>query len=381
MDSTKTSEEYRPPLKELLELGHQTTELEKVLLDPNNPRLAVVKITPDSRVHEESVQKATQEKLETNGIDDLVLSIKRYGFVQSDPIVVRSAPQSRFVVLEGNRRVASLRKLSKLQQSGEINLEKLILDSMRTLQVLVYEGKDPDIAWLLQGLRHMSGTKPWPPLQQAAFVAKIEEQMKKQGKRRGHPPGIPTVGKAAGVTTGTATRLLMGVYGFRQAKEDEEFGSKLKDDQFSFFFEVIFRDQTLQKWLGWDEVSRKFKNTDNLRKFLSWITPPNGGGEARITRALDARDVLPEILSNPDFLRQFERGSMDINDARVQIERRNTREPDLDSVKKNLKDLSNTLESLPLARIQREDAVNDFLKLLEQLKQTIEFNMKALGKR
>src|SRR5690242_9686625 len=114
----KEPAKYEPPIKELLALKNVKVNLEQIFLDPNNPRLNVARITPDNRVTEDLVQENTQEKLETNGIDDLLSSIKTYGFVPTDPIVVRELPTGKFVVVEGNRRAATLKNLLASHQRG-----------------------------------------------------------------------------------------------------------------------------------------------------------------------------------------------------------------------------------------------------------------------
>ena len=375
----KEPTKYEPPIKELLGLKNLKVNLEQIFLDPNNPRLNVARITPDNRVIEELVQKNTQEKLEDNGIDDLLSSVKTYGFVPTDPIVVREISAGKFVVVEGNRRAATLKNLLASYQGGELDLDPRIIGSIKSFQVLVYEGKDPDISWVLQGIRHMAGIKRWPALQQGAFIAKIEEQMQRHERRRGRPPGIPSVAKAAGVSTGTANLLLRSFFAFQQSKKDEEYGDKLLDDKFSMFQEAVFKSEDLQQWLEWDDRSREFKSSENLKKFLSWVIPPEGGGDPKIVRAIDARDVLPGILENAEMRRQFERGSLDIDAARVQLGSSSAHEPDLEFIKLRLSNLRDVLDALPGPKIQREGKREEFIDVLRQLREIIEFQLKTLG--
>ncbi len=370
------------PRKELLYLRRLKVELEQLYLDPNNPRFGIGRDIPDKRVVEDAVQQNTQRKIEEIGINDLISSIQRYGFVPTDPVVVRQLSGDAFVIVEGNRRVATLKNLVTSHTKGEITLDDLeLLGSVTNLEVLLYEGKDPDIAWIVQGLRHMSGIKDWPPLQQATFVVKIEQEIiKRSGRGRGRPPGLPTVAKAAGVSTSVVARLVRSYHGFWQARADDEYGDKIGNDKFSMFNEAIFRVDDLQKWLEWDDETRRFVNTENLRKFLAWITPPEGGGEPRIVRALDVRDVLPDIVSARPYLRRFEKGSLSIDAARVEIERRTPSEIDLDSLKAQLSEFHNTLDTLPLPKIAREEKRKEFKELLESLGETIKIQIKNLSK-
>jgi len=370
------------PTKELLNLKHQKVKLEQLYLDPNNPRFGIGRGTPDKRIVEDAVQQNTQKKIEEIGTNDLISSIQRYGFVRTDPVVVRRLSDDAFVIVEGNRRVAALKKLVTSHTNGEITFDDPeFLGSMIHLEVLLYEGKDPDIAWIVQGLRHMSGIKDWPPLQQATFIVKIEQEIvRKGGRGRGRPPGLPTVAKAAGVSTGIVARLVRSYHGFQQARNDDEYGDKIRDDKFSMFNEAVFRVDDLQKWLEWDDEARRFRNTENLRRFLAWITPPEDGGEPKIVRALDARDVLPDMLSRHALLRRFEKGSLSIHAARAEIERTAPPEIDLDSLKIQLSEFCNMLDTLPLPKIAREAKQEEFKELLESLRETIRIQIKNLGK-
>ncbi len=364
---------------ELLALKREKVTLDKLCLDPNNPRFGGGNV-PDGRIHESGVQQHTLRRIEDIGITDLLSSLQRYGFAPTDPIVVKRLDNDRFVVLEGNRRVGALRKLVDAHHKGEFDFPKEILASMMNLEVLVYEGTNPEIAWLVQGLRHMSGIKEWPPIQQARFVAKIEEQISRSKKKGpGRPPGIPTVAKAAGVSTTRTNRLLRAHYGFEQARLDEEYGDAISDDRFSVFTEAVFRDETLQKWLDWDEDARSFNNTKNLKKLLDWITPSEDGDEPRIVRALDVRDVLPDIVGDADLLTRFEKGSLDIDQARAEIaQAKATHGPDLDTLKQRVERIIEVLEGLPLPKIEKEKRNEEFQQLLEALKQTADFQIRHL---
>jgi len=161
--------------KDLLGLKKRPALLESLFLDPKNPRFKTPASIAESRYEEQPVQERALAELKSIGIDDLLASIRSYGFVPSDPLVVRPLGEKKHVVVEGNRRVAALKTLMKGHQDGTSPLPEYIVKSITQLEVLVYDGDDPNIAWILQGLRHMTGIKEWQPLQQAEFLAKVEE--------------------------------------------------------------------------------------------------------------------------------------------------------------------------------------------------------------
>jgi hypothetical protein len=365
---------------ELLKLKPRKVKLNQLYLDPNNPRFGTVQTIPDDRAFEDSIQQNAQQKIEVIGIDDLIQKISRYGFVSTDVVVARKC-KNDFVVIEGNRRLAALRKLMQGHTDGEKILPSRIMNSMEELNILLYEGKDPDIAWVIQGLRHMEGIKEWPPLQQAAFIAKLEKRIKKRKLKDGETH-IALVGRVAGIKgTARAAGLLNSHYAFRQAKKDEDYGDNLKPDRFALFNEAIFKKEVLQEWLKWDDKSRSFQHKDNLKRLLSWISPSEEGGEPRISKLEDVRDVVPELIGDGELLRRFEDGALDINQVRVELAKRHKpeNEPNLESLRDQLNQFLNLLDTLPVPKVRREHQSNAFSQLLAKLKESIEVQIKNLG--
>lgn len=383
MSAAKTKKTSAAPIQGLLTLTREKVRLDQLYLDPRNPRFGGGSKLLDDRIPEKQVQEAARRKIEEIGIEDLIPSIRNHGFVPTDPIVVREFETGKFVALEGNRRVATLKRLSASHADGEVSLEDDVLKSIHDLEVLVYKGKDPNIAWIVQGLRHMSGIKQWRPLQQATFVSKIADEMRADAKRKGAlEPGLPLIAKAAGVAVPAANRLLRSHDAFLQAKDDDEFGQKFEGaEKFAMFAEAVFKSDSLQSWLGWDDKMRRFKEKENFKKFLSWVVEPEGGGEPKVPRALDMRDVVSEIVVKPELLRQFERGTLDINQARIEIDRnRPINEPDLKSLKSRLAECNSLIETLPMPKIDREKQWPEFGELLKQIFDSVNYHLQSKGK-
>ena len=243
MSGKAGEEEEIFPSKELLGLDRIKVGIDHVFLDPNNPRFGLDRHIDDDRITEEDIQKKMVERVEEVGIDDLTLTMSRYGFSPTDPIVVRKFGSSEYVVIEGNRRLTAMKSLLASHKSGDLILDKDILASIESFDVLVYKGRDPDIAWIIQGLRHMSGIVNWPPLQQATFLSKIEQRLKARAKKKkGHPPGIPSVARTASVKPGEAKKLIWSYHAYKQARADEDYGDKLDQRRFSMFSGVIFAE-------------------------------------------------------------------------------------------------------------------------------------------
>ena len=154
--------------------------------------------------------------------------------------------------------IFAFKLLMRAHNDGTSPLPNHILQSIIQPEVLVYEGSNPNIAWILQGLRHMTGVKEWQPLQQAEFLAMVEAEI--AGRKGKKTPALPTVAKEAGVPLAKASRLLNAYYALQQATEDEDYGDAPDvTDSFGIFSEGVFKKTSLyQDWLGWDNETRKF---------------------------------------------------------------------------------------------------------------------------
>ena len=138
------------------------------------------------------------------------------------------SPSRRYEALRSRRGQQARRDPQDADESaddGTSPLPEHIRKSILKPELLVYEGSDPNIAWILQGLRHMTGIKEWQPLQQAEFLAKIEAELLARKSKREEPPGLPTIAKRAGVPPSKAGRLLNTYYALQQAREDEDYGN------------------------------------------------------------------------------------------------------------------------------------------------------------
>lgn len=239
---------------ELLELTEKTVKLEHVLVDPNNPRLLEMGFqeVPDDRIAEEDVQKEAIANMRRVGLKDIIEKVKKFGFLTVDRVVVRPLNEDKFVVLEGNRRISSLKVLKEDHARGRVSLDEGALKSVEEFEVLVYKGVDKDIVWLLQGLRHIKGIKDWGPVQQGKFLVEMQE------RRNLKPTDLATM---TGLGRNTVANLIRSCKGWEQAKDDDDYGDKVDADKFSLFQEAIFKKASLKKWLGWNDENKKFEKT------------------------------------------------------------------------------------------------------------------------
>lgn len=255
-------------------LSPMQISLNDLLLDPNNPRFAELggpnEPVPETRISEERVQHDALDRMKNARFDVVELrdTIKTIGYLPVDRIVVRKWCNPiypnviKYVVVEGNRRVAALKWLIELHETGRETFNKDQLTNFMDIPALLLDEENaPDFTNLvLPGLRHVSGIKEWGPYQKARAVFVLRES--------GQTP--KEVAQSLGLATQSANQLWRSYLALEQMKADEEFGEFVQPSMYSYFEEIIKRPN-VRNWLGWNDAEGKFVNEDRLRELYGWI--------------------------------------------------------------------------------------------------------------
>lgn len=361
----------------LSDFKEKELELDSIFLDPNNPRfIGKGRIITEDRIMDQKVQETCFDNINEYDVSELIDSIKMIGFLQIDKIVVRpiKASEGKYVVVEGNRRIAALKQIKEEYLNGELKPKDEILKSVLKFNALIYTGEEESIAWIIQGIRHISGIKNWRPYQQVKLLSDLIEEK---------GIDISEAAKAIGIGPTTATRLLRSYNGYVQSLEDDEFGDLVTPETFSYFQEAIFnkKDSPMQLWLEWDDSKKLFKNEDRLKKFLRWILIKNDKGEYRIPNSLEARDVLNKAISEyPELFKKFEMSEeQTISNLQYQIWKIEEEPKEIDEWLSSLKYLTSNLEGFPIIKIKaHEDKTKEAKTLTAGLKHIAEEILKAL---
>lgn len=151
------------------ELVKLSVDINKLILDPNNPRL----ITSEDQVSDEKeavdlhIETSKKMSAPENDIDDLVNSIISNGWIPIDYIFVKKLDESRYLVLEGNRRVTALKEILGRDDVGKF--DKSSINKVEVMEVCD-EGDEAalkeKICYLL-GVRHHGSLKKWSPFARA----------------------------------------------------------------------------------------------------------------------------------------------------------------------------------------------------------------------
>jgi hypothetical protein len=155
--------------------------LAQLELDPQNPRLP------------EEEKGGSQEDLLRYMLDEyepivIARSISRYGFFASEPLIViekegTKGKNLKYVVVEGNRRLAALRLIADADLRAAVEAEEEWDELAESADLpdeipVVLAASREDVAPII-GYRHISGIEEWDPTAKARFIAHlIDDQAK-----------------------------------------------------------------------------------------------------------------------------------------------------------------------------------------------------------
>lgn len=366
-----------PLFNDLVPIG---IPLEKIYLDPNNPRF----VSPEwnyvsvADIDKKDVQETTQKKLIDDFlVDSLRRSIEVNGYLQIDRVIVREYATGKFVVLEGNRRICAAKMVSAINAEGGV-VDQKVVESLSMIPCLQYTGADQSAAWVFQGLRHITGIMDWSAYNKAKMLV---EQMEKEHL------SLTDVSKRFGLTPHGAGQWVRGYYAFKQAKESSDYTEEIDEKAYPYLQELFNRSSAkVREWLEWDERSYSFANALNFNEFLGWLYPRDNSenednavlaskgewGKRRLARRDDIRTIAFFITEAPDMFHQFRVGapleqcySMALQ-KKYEAEAKEKADPVAD-VFDAIKHCTKELENIPFKVLREPEAKKNLLEALSKL--------------
>lgn len=267
----------------------QDIELSKLLLDPNNYRFLdrkKFKKKAATRFHEESVQRATLESLEQSyQLDELKYSIMTNGYVPMERIiVVPYAPKSGFfLVVEGNRRAASLKSILKEEKDGVTVLSSEQRASFSKIPCAVLKSSGSSLKHaerVIMGIRHIAGPKEWGAYQQALLVGELKDDEGLDFK---------DIGEMLGISSVEAARRYRAIGALKTMEQDELFSNKAEPAFYRLFHELVALPEVRSRF-GWSTERNSFSDIDKARQFFELICS-DGKQDAKLQTYGDVRKL------------------------------------------------------------------------------------------
>lgn len=301
--------------------------LANIELDDRNPRLA------------EEYQGGTQFDILSvlNGFDlgEIAYSMAENGYFDEEPIVVmpRNLPKTfkwsddtnqtqadldnlirqdkniRFIVIEGNRRIATAKLLTDKALRDRIKIrkddfpipKKDAAEDLMMIPAIVYKSREDMSPYL--GVRHIMGVLRWEAYAKAKYIAtRIEVE---RGKGRSIEESITEVQRTVGDRTDVIKRQYMFYKVFEQARDDVNFNTEVIIDRFSLIT-VALNSPSIRSFIGvpsYKEArfNRSLVPNNKLRNFeilLGWIFGKGKGSPPILTDSRMITSRLAPILAD-----------------------------------------------------------------------------------
>ncbi len=290
--------------------------LSSLYLDPNNYRFIDhddYTEVPETQVTDEEVQRRIRRLIlgpDEENVSDLVASLKQNGWLDVEPIHVRKLADRKYLVVEGNRRVATLKHLQSRWQDATGQLGKLDPTVFDRMPCILYEERDDFHHLVVMGLHHISGKARWPAVNQARLMKRLRDE---------HRKAPDEICASLGVSK-REFNLSVRTLALADAYRASDYGDQFTTEMFNLFREVL-KAPSLRTWLEWDSDAEQAKNGANLERLFSWLSrepedeseegddaqpgSKRGIGERVITTGGQIRE-LAKIIEDPTAVKRLE---------------------------------------------------------------------------
>lgn len=273
----------------------------KLRLDRENPRLL-------GQAGGDSEEAVIARLYRTAELDELLQSISTNGYLDIEPLVVTEADDGTLIVLEGNRRLATLRLLTDPTLAGRIRyqeqVEIRVPDSAAVASTLthasVYKVASRTEARTFIGFKHINGPAKWNAYAKAKFAAEW------------HKSGIELVkiARAIGDRHDTIKRMVFAIYVLEQAKFEVKDVAAPKFN-FSHLYTALARSQYMTfldikaSWAKYDPAPNPvpINRLAALQEVLRWIYGSRSDSVRPVVRVQNP-DIkrLGEVLASTEAL-------------------------------------------------------------------------------
>ncbi len=259
-----------------------------LLLDPDNPRLAELKLTIKEQ------DRILLWLWKNKAVSELVDSMLASGYWRHEELFV-SREADKLVVIEGNRRLAAVRLLlepetrTRLNIKADWNPSPKVTESLKQLPVIIRPRAE---IWEYIGFKHLNGPQPWDSIAKAQYIHRVHTSF--------HVP-LDQIASTLGDRNDTVVRMYRGYLVLKQSMDDGLFDPENRTKP-KFAFSHLWTALTyksVQEFLGvtQDQPLKgqlvPKRNRQKLGELMLWLY---GSKE---------EDVEPKVRSQNPHLREM----------------------------------------------------------------------------
>lgn len=245
---------------------------------------------------------------------EIVTSIADQGYFEGEPLLV-SPKGNRYVVIEGNRRLAALKLLSGELKTpeGRVSVDEVCENAIHrpaSVPCLVFD--DPDQILRYLGFRHITGIKAWGPLQKARYLKKLRDKFYTSYD---HKDQLVHLAREIGSRSDYVGQMLASLNLYERADRQNFYNvTGLNPDEIEFsVLSTALGYTNIVAYIGLDgrqDVIGENVLDDHLKNILTWMFVARGGqkpilGDSRNLKKLaaivDSADATAMLIRNSDL--------------------------------------------------------------------------------
>ena len=268
-----------------------------LVFDDQNPRMVEFGIAD---YNEEQLINLLWREM---AVEELVMSILALGFFDHEPLYVMPRNDGKYVVLEGNRRLAAIRSIlnpslvkGERMRKFEGRITSEIKDKLEhRIPVIVLDNRQD--AWRLLGFKHVNGPAKWGSYAKAKYIVDVH---------RNYNISLEQIAEQIGDTNKTVSKLYQGFMVIEQAERLVEFSiDDIKTPRlyYSHLYTALGYEK-FRSYLGITEASDlnapvPAEKCHNLQEVMDWIYGSKKRGVEPLiqTQNPDLRRFI-EVLGN-----------------------------------------------------------------------------------
>lgn len=342
--------------------------LDNLKFDAKNPRLPVrlQGITDENKVIDYMVKYGN--------IIELMLSIAETGYSDAEPLLVVKETDGTYTVVEGNRRLAALKLLSKpeLTKVRTQSIKNVISDAKNIpteIPCILYTNREDVLDYL--GYRHITGVKDWGALEKARYLDQLYQiHIKDTAQDKIYQKLAKMIGSRSDYVYKLHTALKL----YDKANNNAYYGADIKEEDISFsWLTTALGYSGISDFIGLSEATDASLSTlkeENFEKIFTWMFFP---GKTVIKESRQISE-LAKITEYPVALERLEKGST-IDEALLY-----TSAPSeafiemLKKAKQQLKQAKDAIEQLSEEPPEAKELIDDIERLLKTISGGLEAN-------
>lgn len=279
--------------------------IDQLIFDAKNPRLPVNYYDGDEdKVLDYFIRKAN--------LLELIASIGENGFYEAEALlVVKSDIDDKYIVVEGNRRLAALRLLlapdkAPVKKSAIKEMVDAANFKPEEIPVLVYKRYEDVLDYL--GYRHITGVQQWDSLAKASYLKTLYDHHEEDNLKGSEL--YRKVAKIIGSRADYVAKLIRGYYLYQEIADEGFYDiNGLNSENFSFsLLTTALTYSNIADFVGIEETKEGFShNRKELRELTQWMFDRVVEGRPRIAESRRLKD-FNKVVGNTKSLDAFRSG-------------------------------------------------------------------------